>query len=202
MKKILMTIAAFSAAVTMAVAGPGVVEAYQPVVDYSSAYVGAGFGFGTAEASAGAYDFEISESQTVNNITLQGGYNFNQYVAVEGRYNIGLDEDVVYADGYTDTISVDTLAVFVKPQYPVTAELSVYGLLGYAWNDLNSLDGDVSVDGFAYGVGAKYEVAENIEIFVDYTSVYDDTETFDTVYGLVDVEEYIYNITAGVSYKF
>ena len=197
-----MTIAAFAAATTLAVAGPGVVEAYEPEIDYSSAYVGIGYGFGTAEADAGVYQFDVIESQTVDNIALQAGYNFNQYIAVEGRYNIGLDEDVAYSDGYTDTVSVDTLAIYAKPQYPVTPELSVYGLLGYAWNTLNSLDGDVDVDGFAWGLGAKYEVYTDVEVFIDYTSVYDDTETFDTYSGLIDVDENIYNVTVGATYKF
>ena len=197
-----MSIAAISAVATMAVAGPGVVEAYQPVEDFSSAYVGAGFGFGTAEASASSYQIDVTDSQTVDNISLQAGYNINQYVAVEGRYNFGIDEDIVYVDGYTDTVSVDTFAVYVKPQYPITPELSVYGLAGYAWNDLNSLDGDITADGFAWGLGAKYEVVENVEVFVDYTSVYDDVETFDTDFGLIDVDQSIYNVTVGATYKW
>ena len=176
------------AAMTVAFAGPAVEVVETPVVDNSSFYVGAGYGFGTAEISAVGYNARITESVDADNIFLQAGYNFNEYVAVEGRYAFGAT--------YSDNLPVDTLAIYVKPQYPITAELSVYGLLGYAWNEVDNTD--VDFDGFAYGIGAKYAVVQNVEVFVDYTSVYSDTESFD----LVDVDQDVYAVNVGVTYKF
>ena len=187
-----MIVAALAAS-TLAIAGPAVEVLVEAPVDNSSFYVGLGYGFGTTEVSAtDGYEY-IGDSIDTDNIALQAGYNINQFVAVEGRVNLGLDNEDNYDAG------VDSVALFVKPQYPVTADFAVYALLGYAWNTLYSdVTNDVDADGFAYGIGAKYEVVENVEVFADYTSLYSDTETF----GNVDVDEDIYNVTVGVSYKF
>ena len=196
MKKITMGLTALAAMGTIAMAGGDIAPiavVAEPVVDNSSFYLGLGYGFGTTEVSATNGVEYIGDSIDTDNIALQAGYNINQYVAVEGRVNLGLDNE-----DYSDA-GVDSVALFVKPQYPVTPEFSVYGLLGYSWNTLYSdLTEDVDADGFAYGIGAKYEVIEDVEIFADYTSVYSDTET----YGLVDVDEDIYNVTVGATYKF
>ena len=184
MKKIML---AAVAAMTVAFAGPSVEVLVEAPVT-SSAYVGLGYGFGTAELAVSDYNFMVSDSVDADNIFLQAGYNFNEYVAVEGRYAFGAT--------YSDNLPVDTLALYLKPQYPITSELSVYGLLGYAWNEVDNTDTDF--DGFAYGIGAKYAVIEDVEVFVDYTSVYSDTESF----GDVDVDTDVYAVNVGVSYKF
>lgn len=181
----------------MATAGGAVAPITSIVSDSSSAYVGLGYGFGTSEAVASSELLDVVASIDTDNVALQAGYNFNEYIAVEGRYNIGLDEDVMGVYG-VNTVSVDTFALFAKPQYPITSELSVYGLVGYAWSDLNANDETDSVDGFAWGLGAKYLVVENVEVFIDYTSVYDDAYTDEDV----NIDTDIYNVTVGASYKF
>ena len=186
---------AAAAASTMAMAGGAIapVEVVAPVIDDSGFYLGLGYGFGTTEVSVtDGYEF-IADSIDTDNIALQAGYNFNKYVAVEGRYNIGLENDD-YANA-----GIDSASLYVKPQYPVSDAMSIYALVGYSWNTLFSdVDEDTDADGFAYGIGAKYEVVENVEVFADYTSVYSDTET----YGDIDIDEDIYNVTIGATYKF
>ncbi len=199
------------AAITMtavAVAGGDYKKVKEPVpvevIDNSSFYVGIGYGFGTASATDGGYnDFghtiTVLDEQTMDNITFQAGYNINEFVAVEGRYNYGIDQDI----GYGTDISLDTFAVYVKPQYPITPEVSVYGLLGYAWNTgYQTGEADYDFDGFAYGVGAKYAVAENVEVFADYTSVYDDNDILEYDTFTIDSDREVYNVTVGVTYKF
>ena len=191
---------------TAAVAGGDLIkkEKAEVIVDNSSFYVGLGYGFGTASATDGGYnDFghtiTILDEQTMDNIAFQAGYNINEFVAVEGRYNYGIDQDI----GYGTDISLDTFAVYVKPQYPITPEVSVYGLLGYAWNTgYQTATADYDFDGFAYGVGAKYLVAENVEVFADYTSVYDDNDILEYDTFTIDSDREVYNVTVGVSYKF
>ena len=192
MKNTILSLAVVAAMTTAAVAGPAV-ETYEAPVDNSSFYLGLGYGFGTTEYSAdNGYNY-IGDSIDTDNITLQAGYNINQYVAVEGRMGLGLDNEDFYDAG------VDSVSLFVKPQYPVTPEFSVYALIGYSWNTFYSdVTDDVDADGFAWGLGAKYEVVENVEVFADYTSLYSDTETS----GNVDVDEDIYSVNVGVSYKF
>ena len=61
------------------------------------------------------------------------------------------------------------MALFIKPQYPVTEEFTIYGLLGYGAVEARLTD----ADGFQWGLGVKYMVTENVGIFADYTSLYD-----------------------------
>ncbi len=207
MNKFLTTMALVAAMTIGAVAGGDLIKKEKPVeviVDNSSFYVGLGYGFGTASATDGGYnDFghtiTILDEQTMDNVTFQAGYNINEFVAVEGRYNYGIDQDI----GYGTDISLDTFAVYVKPQYPITPEVSVYGLLGYAWNTgYQTGEADYDFDGIAYGVGAKYAVAENVEVFADYTSVYDDNDILEYDTFTIDSDREVYNVTVGVTYKF
>lgn len=92
---------------------------------------------------------------------IQAGYNFNQYIAIEGRYWFGIEDSFV-----TDTLdtlnvnydnSVDAWGIYVKPQYPVTEAFNVYALLGYAsaeYDESNVLVDVGTLDGFSWGLGA------------------------------------------------
>ena len=187
------------AAMTVAIAGP-VVEAQiiEPAVVETEAQAPSDmyFGFGYT------FDSIITGSQYLTGTTdsastfTQVGYNFNPYVAVEGRYSFGLETGI-------DTQADDTFAVYVKPQYPISADLTVYGLLGYAWS---IADGDyvagIEFTGFAYGLGAKYALFTDVDVFADYTNVYSEEKTIGTVVGGVDVDEDLYSINVGVTYKF
>ena len=66
-----------------------------------------------------------------------------------------------------------------KPQYPLTGEFSLYALLGYGGLNVEgkglSLT-DVSDTGFQWGLGASYEVLENIAVFADYVSIAKDMD--------------------------
>jgi len=176
---------------TMMMAGgdiaPAAVE--EPMITEDNGYyLGLGYGFTTVEVEAD-YDEDFSS------VMIQAGYKFNSYFAVEGRYWFGLD-DVTVA-GSADVIDApDAWGIYAKPMYPVTEELDIYGLVGYADVELNPADtlNGRNTDGFSWGLGASYEITESISVFADYVALINDTIAFQDV----DVE----TVNVGVSYLF
>ena len=181
MKKILMALAAVFAMSTAVMAGGDITPVEEPVVaaqvkNDSGFYVGGGYGYGLIDKGDFAHTDELF---------LVAGYDFNQFVAVEGRANFGVGSDLDDFDGF------NTLSIFVKPQYPVTDAIKVYGLFGYTYVDF---DGYGNTDGLTYGAGASYAVLENVAVFADYTTVLEAEKIWDRA----DTDKF--NI--GVTYKF
>jgi opacity protein-like surface antigen len=216
MKKLNLSLAAIFAMGTFAVAG-GDIAPVEPVVEEpvvvestGNFYLGLAYGAANIDASYketypdGSVLTEPSEDWNYSTIMLQGGYNFNKYIAIEARYWIGLDEDI---DAYTE-MNIDTFGIYVKPQYSFDA-FKVYALLGYANNTADfrdTVDGSTwspdSIDGFSWGLGAAYAFTENLSVFVDYVDMYNDD--FDEVYPGV-IENYDFTISSwnfGVTYNF
>ncbi len=167
------------------------------IVNNSAFYLG--LGFGSASVNNDFTNEEISN----NTVMLQAGYQYNQYVALEGRYAFGFNTD--YDPGTTDNSSDDydgdfsSWGIYVKPMYPI-GDLSIYALLGYGGVMLDNLEqGDAYESGFQWGLGAGYAFTENVSIFVDYVSLYDDTG-FDYRAQNNDIDADTW--TVGVSYKF
>ncbi len=150
----------------------------------SGLYLGAGYSYTKVDASVGI----ISADDNLNAVTLVAGYKFCDYAAVEGRYSTS-NTGNVFSDYDTN---YDTYAIYAKPMYPVTSDIDVYALVGYANSDF------VDESGFSYGAGALYTIAENIEVFVDYTVLADDVTYVAT--KAVDVKADAW--TLGVNYRF
>jgi len=172
-------------------------EVFVPDVDNSAFYIGLGFG------SASVNDNFTSEEISNNTVMLQAGYQYNEYVAVEGRYIFGFSTD--YDPGTTGNSPDDydgdfsSWGLYVKPMYPI-GDFTLYALLGYGGVMLDSLVlGDAYESGFQWGLGAGYTFTDNISVFVDYVSLYDDTG-FD--YRAEDREIDSDTWTIDVSYKF
>ena len=69
-------------------------------------------------------------------------------------------------------------------------------------NQVLNLNTD-SVDGFSWGLGASYAFTDNVAIFVDYVSIYNDSEDWVTANGstgYTDNEIDTWNF--GVTYQF
>ena len=128
-------------------------------------------------------------------LSLQAGYKFNPYIAVEGRYvmTLGDPKDVRGVDPVDADITV--WSIYVKPIYPVAPEFDIYGLIGYAGTNAEDRGNLFNVDesGFSWGAGIEYSITEEFSVFVDYLVFYDDSRTYDNV---IDSNNY------GVSYKF
>jgi len=187
MKKFNLSLVAVLAMSTFAIAGGDITPVEEPVVvvpeviSQGNFYLGGAYGYVNMEAS----DSEFSEDDSLNAFMFQAGYKFNPYIAVEGRYWLTSEDE--WNDSGVD-FSADSWGIYVKPMYPVTNELDIYALLGYGDTD-PEIDGegpDYDTDGFQWGLGASYDVTDNVAVFVDYVSLYDDTNdgedlTIDTV---------------------
>ena len=130
----------------------------------------------------------------LGNISFVAGYDFNTYIAAEGRYSISFTHE--------DRVEMDGWSIFVKPQYPVTEDFNVYTLLGYGGVVLESVDGssvDVDDANFQWGIGTSYLVMENLYLFADYTWLANDMDgIFFNGADQIDVDAF--NI--GVNYLF
>lgn len=204
MKKNIISLASILALSGVSFAGGDIAPVIEPiaeapivVVNDSAFYVGLGFG-----QSAVNDDF-TNEEISNNTVVLQAGYQYNKYIALEGRYSFGFNTD--YDPGNTGNLSSDydgdfsNWGIYVKPMYPI-GDFSLYALLGYGGVMLDDLVlGDAYEDGFQWGLGASYTFTQNVSLFADYVSLYDDTG-FDYRAKLNDVDSDTW--TVGLSYAF
>lgn len=183
--------------------GGGDIAPVEPVVetavvmeDNSAFYLGLGIG-------DAAVDFDFyGEDFSATTLMLQAGYQYNEYIAVEGRYTFGFSTD--YNTGTNPNATAydgdfSSWGLYVKPMYPI-GDFSLYALLGYGGVMLDELNGgDAYESGFQWGLGAQYAFSDNISAFVDYVALYDDTG-FDYVAQLENVDSDTW--TVGLTYKF
>jgi len=174
-------------------------------VDDSGVYLGLGMSY-----MALKNDFSKEEFSS-KGVMFQAGYQFNKYVAVEGRYtknvgNLEYDHGISMNPDYSDYPGdFSNVAVYVKPMYAFD-DFSVYALLGYGEVTLTDLPHpstagsvDRAEDGFQWGLGASYTFMDNVSVFVDYVKVYDD-KGFDYRAQKADIDSELW--TLGVSYRF
>lgn len=165
---------------------PEVMEA--PVSDK---YFYAGLAYSYMDMNDDTLDTDI----TGNAVTFLAGYKFHQYLAVEGRYSLSVsDLDV---DGTDRSWDMSNVALYLKPQYSFE-QVTVYGLLGYGEVTLDN-GTSYSEDGFQWGLGASFAATDSVDVFVDYTRLYDDSG-FDTFTANNDIV--FDSVTVGVNYKF
>ena len=216
MKKIIMSMATVSILSVGAVAG-GDVEVSEAVVapievntvNNSGMYVGLAYGYvtSTEEVVGGILPSNVFYIDKVeySSMMFQAGYKINEYIAVEGRYWLGFSKTGQdHVTGIDIDTTSDTWGIYVKPMYPVTDSLDVYVLLGYAsttfeyTNPNYDFESLYEPEGFSWGIGASYDVTENVSMFVDYVSMVDETTS---ALG-ADFADKIYGINLGVNYRF
>jgi len=200
MKKIKLSLVSIVALSSLTFAGGDiapVVEEMPVVVDNSAFYLG--LGIGAAEVNFDYYGEEFSATT----LMLQAGYQYNEYVALEGRYTFGFSTDYDVGTNPNSTAydgDFSSWGIYVKPMYPVTDAFDIYALLGYGGVMLSNLNnGDAYDSGFQWGLGAQYAFTDNIAVFVDYVSLYNDTG-LDYAATLDDVDSDTWTI--GLTYKF
>lgn len=215
MKKFTLSIVTVLAMGTFAIAGGDiapvepVVEVEATAVDESSFYVGLGYsGMNmnqelnarpTVGGFVGSFGAGNESDISSNAITLIAGYNFNKYLAVEGRYSASFG-DLTFDNGTETDFDGDmsNIALYLKPMYPLGG-VTLYGLLGYGEVTIDDTFREYSESGFQWGLGASYAATENIGVFVDYTVLYDDTG-FDTISSFIDYR--VDAINVGLTYSF
>ena len=116
-------------------------------------YVGLGL-------TAGQVDNGNCQDKTYG-FMAKAGYDFNEYVAVEAR---GLKTNWDY-----EGAKIEHVAAFLKPQYPVTESLNLYGLVGYAKTQVEKKF-VLEENGLALGAGVDYDFGskDSFSLFVDY----------------------------------
>jgi opacity protein-like surface antigen len=169
-------------------------------IEYSTVsgfYAGLGASIAsTRESSINFFDIEDGQDRT-GDISLIAGYDINEYIAIEGRYQFSVAEENI--------LDKKSWGIFVKPQYSITEDIRVYGLLGYGGLDVsgtNHVGATIAADdtGFQWGLGASYEVYENISIFIDYLNIAMDMPSTAFVNSNVDIDSDAFTI--GVIYRF
>lgn len=210
MKKFTLSMITVMAMSTLVIAGGDtgkmveeVEAAVVPIIieDDSSFYVGLAYSY---------VDAEIDGEQTGNGYSLLAGYNYNKYIAVEGRYTatVGdMDVENHILDGVDGKSrpdgeyerEVSSYGLFLKPQLPIGDAFSVYGLLGYGSVTARATD----ESGLQWGLGAQYSVTDSIGLFVDYTSLYDgDMDNAAEMIGEHDFDSQIVSTNVGLTYSF
>lgn len=148
-------------------------------------YAGAGYTFTTLEFD----DFDADTDLGV--LFVRGGYQFNQYVAIEGRLGQGVQDDEIQGL----KLEIETIyGAYAKVGLPTDVGLYPYVLLGMTHAEVKasargysdtSSDSDVS-----FGIGADYWFNSQLSAGLEYANLYDTDGV--TVSGL----------TVGVNYKF
>jgi len=179
------------------------------VVDVNPFYVGLGLLW--AGTSRGC---ECSQGTRLKNTSYgvigRVGYDFNKYVGIEAR---ALKASI--ASNFADTTHY---GIYLKPQYPITDKLNVYGLLGYGKTKIECNNPKIAPgtkmhdkSGVSVGLGLEYDLSQDnpvntarafdgqgdqekgMGIWVDYQNLLHDE-------GKSKIKANI--VTAGVTYDF
>ena len=178
------------------------------VMDDSAFYIGLGYSYISSNRTAALHTpGEPDHGKIVkdidsngHNILLQAGYQFNQYLAVEGRYTLSVSDLTLVNNldnGNEEDVDIDVsnIALYLKPMYPI-GDFSIYGLLGYGETKRNH-----TMQAFQWGLGAQYAIKDNLLIFADYTRWYDEEdEKHPHEPRLLDTD--FPAISMGLTYKF
>lgn len=147
---------------TLFAGGKGVILASTPVtpiemIDPSPWYLGGGAVW--AKLSGCNLQPGCEYEDVTYGAMVRGGYEYNQYFGVEARYiRTFLDEGPFGGTPLTHA------GIFLKPQYPVSERVNLYGLLGYGYTEnlgngarLNYFDSDW---GLSAGAGIEYDLSD------------------------------------------
>jgi opacity protein-like surface antigen len=215
MKKITLSLASVIALSSLSFAGGNIAPIAPvpvPVVDEAFWYAGVALSYERVYATDSTWlDDHIATQDEIGALTLNVGYNINEYLAVEGRVSTSFTKE--------DYVETTNYSIFLKPYYKFidderTAEeeedgfFTAYGLLGFGKVDLKGTNGanpahpeDVgkTLDDdtvFQWGLGLSYtfvnrdedESIENIHdgditIYVEYVKLLSDAGIYSRLYG-------------------
>ncbi len=152
-------------------------------------------------------DLDRKQETTVSELdytagSLQVGYKFNPYIAVEGRYGMTFGNPDASDAPIIGDSDITVWSIYVKPIYPVAPEFDIYALLGYASANVTGnilyngtvTSFDVDESGFSWGVGGVYAITEEFSVFADYLLFHDESSTY--------FDEVLDSFSLGVTYKF
>jgi len=205
MKKVKQSVVALLLGSTFAIAGGDLAPIVEPIVNIPEPVVMepeltgfyAGVGYSCLQMGL---DVPYLDMRAMTAISATAGYNFNKFIAVEGRYTASIgDVTVKTTNSEVDVDSIDlaNIGLYIKPQYAIN-NFALYALLGYGQFGLD--DGDsFSEAGVQYGAGINAMVSNNVGLFIDFRRLYD-SEAFDS-YDL-DRDVMANSYTVGINYHF
>ncbi len=139
---------------------------------------------------------------------VRAGWDFNPYIGVEAR--------ALKTFGGTVFSETEHYGIYLKPQYHVTPQMNVYGLIGYGNTKIDYTNGVKSSttdeNGLSYGAGIEYDFTADISEGT-YSRMFDGQGDQEKGWGVwVDVQHLLSNagavhtdsniITAGITYDF
>lgn len=182
---------------------PPVVVPSVPTADVSPLYVGVGLAAARYDSSCGTPVPGCDGIDKTGGVLVRAGYDFNQYIGAEVR---GLVTSYK-ADGG----KVKHLGAFVKPMYPVTDGLNVYGLGGYAKTTTQGSLRRTNVKGLALGAGIEYDFSEDNKKEAKYDREFDGQGDQEKGFGVFADYERLYQksnapkldaVSVGLTYDF
>ncbi|MCG9575068.1 porin family protein [Vibrio tubiashii] len=161
-----------------------------------------------AGAGYQAADFKLKDLDrkfAAHTLNLNVGYDFNEYLAVEGRIGVPMSsEKQSWNKDSIEGKPTTSYAVFGKGTLPLTDMFSVYALAGYGKSgykfdaNLPSLEakGDAKFDkaSLQYAAGVEVNFTQNIAMTAEY-GVYGSGKNYDAKYD-------IKGFNLGLKYKF
>jgi len=203
MKKIRYSVVALLMSSVYSFAGGDIAPIEEPVIDIpeviepelSGFYAGVGY-----SCLQMGLDVPYLDMRAMTAASITAGYNFNQYVAIEGRYTASIGDitvKTVESEIDTDKLDLSNVGLYIKPQYTID-NFALYALLGYGQFTLDD-DNSFAEATFQYGAGLNAMVSTNVGLFIDYRRLYDSTafDNFD-----LDREVMANSYTVGVNYHF
>jgi len=136
------------------------------------------------EDSANLFSEKYHQDRQIG-FTGRLGYDFMDYLGAEIRGTYGMAKE----DAGTKFKQV---GAYLKPNYNITDELNLYGLLGAAkanMDDWSSLG--VTETGFSYGAGIDYSLGDKVSVFTDVLN-----------YLTEDDSNSQWGLTVGAAYQF
>jgi len=175
MKKMRLAIAAIAALSISAHAGKNYIPApVEPipvpveVVPPLGLYIGGGLTYAKSSCQCDtSVKFSDGSTSRVRNgksygVHLKLGYNYNEYIGIEGRY--------IYTPWGDKDRTIKHYGLYIKPTYPVNEHFDIYALLGYGKTECETIK--QSYKGFAWGAGAEYTFNKKVEGRKDGLGVY------------------------------
>lgn len=191
--------------VPVVIPAPAVIPAVIPaVVKPKNMYVG-------LSALCGRFETSSGSCSCLGDIVGKVGYNFNKYIAVEGRAGFGItDAD---HDGGGASELKENYGLYLKPQLPLGDKVSLFGLAGYAkakvestGGNAGSLIGEVNEASPSFGLGLEFAindswslVAEGVRILHSVENAYN-TVSSNAISNEDDINLDTYGL--GLNYKF
>jgi hypothetical protein len=177
-------------------------------------YVGVSVGSSSADVSSQAKVCGGCEYDKINQTTTQApdkvikwggtseststgmalaGVEINDFLSIEGRLTKAISD---YEVPDHQPISFFNAAIYLKPQYKLEMA-TVYGMIGYGYSSIDFMGKNTSSMGFQYGIGASYDVNDELSVFADYTKLYDGGDKISEATTMGSVS----SLNAGVIYR-